>query len=198
MQEYAYIRVSSKEQNIARQVEAMKALGLTEKQMYIDKQSGKDFARPQYKKLLRKLKPNDVLYTKSIDRLGRNYEEVMEQWRYLTQNRKIDIVILDFPLLDTRQQNFGLTGKFLADLTLQVLSYVAQMERDNIKQRQQEGIRIAKENGVHFGRKPMQRPEKYNELKEKWGKKEISARAAAKQLGITHRTFLNWVKSENG
>ena len=132
---YAYIRVSCKDQNVARQVAAMRKLGIPDKKMYIDKQSGKNFERTSYKKLLKKLKKGDVLFVKSIDRLGRNYEEVIEQWRYLTKDKQIDIVVLDFPLLDTRKQVNGLTGKFVADLILQILSYVAQMARENIKQR---------------------------------------------------------------
>lgn len=149
---YAYIRVSTKDQNIDRQVEAMKEAG-------IDKQSSKDFERKNYKKMLRKLKAGDEVYIKSIDRLGRNYDEIIEQWRILTKDKDVDVSVLDFPLLDTKNKINGLTGKFIADLVLQILSYVAQIERENIRQRQAEGIRIAKEKGVKFGRPVMDIPE---------------------------------------
>ena len=164
MSNYAYIRVSSREQNVARQVEAMKQQGITKEKMYIDKQSGKNFDRPQYKKLMKKLCENDILYVKSIDRLGRNYDEIIEQWRYLTKKKKIDIVVLDFPLLDTRQQIHGLTGKFIADLVLQIMSYVVQIERENTKQRQREGIQLAKERGVQFGRPEAKIPDEFEQM----------------------------------
>ena len=137
---YAYIRVSSKDQNIDRQVEAMRNIGILEKNMYIDRQSGKNFNRKKYQSLLEQLNSSDELYIKSIDRLGRDYDEIQEQWRYLTKVKNIDIIVLDLPLLDTRNQVNGITGKFIADLVLQILSYVAQVERENIKQRQAEGI----------------------------------------------------------
>lgn len=164
MAKYAYIRVSSKDQNIARQVEAIQEIGLTKKQMYIDKQSGKDFIRKNYQRLVRKLKAGDELYIKSIDRLGRDYDEILEQWRYLTKVKDIDMIVLDFPLLDTRNQVNGVTGKFIADLVLQIFSYVAQIERENTKQRQAEGIRIAKEKGVQFGRPKHDFPEDFEEI----------------------------------
>ena len=145
---YAYIRVSSREQNVARQVEAMLEIGIKKKDMFIDKQSGKDFNREKYQKLLRRLKSTDVVYIKSIDRLGRNYEEIIEQWKVITKEKNADIFVLDFPLLNTTNQVGGVTGKFLADLVLQILSYVAQIERENIKQRQAEGIRVAKRNEI--------------------------------------------------
>lgn len=194
MSDYAYIRVSCKDQNVARQVAAMRELGIPDKQMYIDKQSGKDFQRTYYKKLLRKLKTGDVLYVKSIDRLGRNYEDVTEQWRYLTKEKKVDIVVLDFPLLDTRKQVNGLTGKFVADLILQILSYVAQMERENIKQRQTEGIRIAKENGVKFGRPKIEIPEKFESVYWLWKENKISKTEAAKRLETNRTTFGRWIE----
>ena len=152
MAKYAYIRVSSKDQNIARQVEAMQEMGLTKKQMYIDKQSGKDFIRKNYQRLVKKLKAGDELYIKSIDRLGRDYDEILEQWRYLTRVKDIELIVLDFPLLDTRNQVNGVTGKFIADLVLQILSFVAHSERENIRKRQAEGIAAAKNRGVKFGR----------------------------------------------
>ena len=146
---------------------------------------------------MRKLKNGDTLVIKSIDRLGRNYDEILEQWRIITKEKQAYIIVLDMPLLDT-QQNRDLTGTLIADIVLQLLSYVAQTEREFIRQRQAEGIAAAKERGVQFGRRPIERPEAYNALKLQWESNQISARAAAKQLGITHRTFLNWVHKENG
>lgn len=147
MEKYGYVRVSSKDQNIDRQVVALIESGIEKKNLFFDRKSGKDFDRKEYKRLIKKLKANDELYIKSIDRLGRNYEEIIEQWHFLTKEKDIEIVVLDFPLLDTRHQVNGLTGKFIADLVLQILSYVAQIERENIKQRQAEGIQLAKEKG---------------------------------------------------
>ncbi len=161
----------------------------------MDKQSGKDFNRPQYKRLVRKLKKDDLLYIKSIDRLGRNYAEILEQWRLLTQTKGIDIVVLDMPLLDTRQ-NRDLTGTLIADIVLQLLSYVAQTEREFIRQRQAEGIAAAKARGVRFGRQPMQRPDDFPLVRQRWEHGEISARQAAAQLKIAHRTFLLWTKEK--
>ena len=195
--EYGYVRVSTKEQNELRQIIALREFGIGEKQIYVDKQSGKDFERTNYKKLVRKLKNGDTIVIKSIDRLGRNYEEILEQWRIITKEKQVAVVVLDMPLLDTRQ-NRDLTGTLLADIVLQLLSYVAQTEREFIRQRQAEGIAAAREQGVRFGRKPMERPIEFETLKGQWQKKEISARAAAKQLGITHRTFLRWVNEKNG
>lgn len=195
--EYGYVRVSTKEQNEQRQIIALREFGIEEKRIYMDKQSGKDFERAKYKKLLRKIKSGDTLVVKSIDRLGRNYDEILEQWRIITKEKQVAIVVLDMPLLDTRQ-NRDLTGTLIADIVLQLLSYVAQTEREFIRQRQAEGIAAAKENGVRFGRRPMERPTKYEALKVEWERKEISARAAARQLGITHRTFLKWVHENNG
>lgn len=195
--EYGYVRVSTKEQNEQRQIIALREFGIEEKRIYMDKQSGKDFEREKYKKLLRKIKSGDTLVVKSIDRLGRNYDEILEQWRIITKEKQVAIVVLDMPLLDTRQ-NRDLTGTLIADIVLQLLSYVAQTEREFIRQRQAEGIAAAKENGVRFGHRPMERPTKYEALKVEWERKEISARAAARQLGITHRTFLKWVHENNG
>lgn len=195
--EYGYARVSTKEQNEQRQLIALREFGIAEKKIFVDKQSGKDFERPNYRKLIKKLKPDDTLVIKSIDQLGRNYEEILEQWRIITKEKQAAIVVLDMPLLDTRK-NRDLTGTLIADIVLQLLSYVAQTEREFIRQRQAEGIAAAKARGVQFGRKPMERPPEYDAIKERWQTGELSARAAAKKLGITHRTFLLWVNEKNG
>lgn len=195
--EYGYVRVSTREQNEQRQMIALREFGIPERHIFLDKQSGKDFERLNYKKLMRRLKNGDTLVIKSIDRLGRNYDEILEQWRIITKDKQVYIVVLDMPLLDTKQ-NRDLTGTLIADIVLQLLSYVAQTEREFIRQRQAEGIAAAKERGVRFGRSPMVRPEAYEALKLQWKDNQISARAAAKQLGITHRTFLKWVHEENG
>lgn len=195
--EFGYIRVSTREQNEQRQLIAMQEFGIPQNRIYMDKQSGKDFERKSYKKMVRKLKKDDTLVVKSIDRLGRNYEEILEQWRIITKEKQAAIVVLDMPLLDTRR-NRDLTGTLIADIVLQLLSYVAQTEREFIRQRQAEGIAAAKRNGVKFGRKPMERPNGLESLKEQWLHGELSARAAAKQLGVTHSTFLRWVKECNG
>lgn len=195
--EYGYIRVFTREQNEQRQLIAMQEFGIPHNRIYMDKQSGKDFERKNYKKMVRKLKKDDTLVVKSIDRLGRNYEEILEQWRIITKEKQAAIVVLDMPLLDTRQ-NRDLTGTLIADIVLQLLPYVAQTEREFIRQRQAEGIAAAKRNGVKFGRKPMERPNGLESLKEQWLHGELSARAAAKQLGVTHSTFLRWVKECNG
>lgn len=193
---YGYIRVSSRDQNEDRQVIAMREFGIAEKNLVIDKQSGKDFARPGYRRLLRKLKQNDTLVIKNIDRLGRNYDEVLEQWRLLTKEKQVDIVVLDMPLLDTRKGR-DLIGTLISDIVLQLLSYVAQTEREFIHQRQAEGIAAAKARGVKFGRKPKERPAEYEHLRDEWRAGRISARAAARQLGVAHRTFMKWVEQEN-
>ena len=161
----------------------------------MDKQSGKDFERPQYKKLLRKMKKDDLLYIKSIDRLGRNYGEILEQWRVLTKEKGVDIVVLDMPLLDTRR-NRDLTGTLIADIVLQLLSYVAQTEREFIHQRQAEGIAAAKARGVKFGRPRKVLPEGFGEVKARWERGELSARAAGRLLGVTHRSFLLWAQDD--
>lgn len=197
MKKYAYIRVSSKDQNIDRQVMAMEGIGLIKKQMIIDYQTGKDFNRQNYRKLVKKLKRGDELYIKSIDRLGRNYDEILAEWRYLTTVKQINIIVLDFPLLDTRLKVNGITGKFLADLVLQVLSYVAQVERENINQRQREGIKIAKEKGVKFGRPKKEYPENFLEVARMWREGNISLRDGAKLLSISHTTFSNWLREKS-
>lgn len=193
---YGYVRVSSRDQNEERQIIAMHEFGVDDKQIYMDKQSGKDFERPQYKKLMRKIKTGDTIVIKSIDRLGRNYDEILVQWRTITKQKKVAIVVLDMPLLDTRQ-NRDLTGTLIADIVLQLLSYVAQTERDFIKQRQKEGIAAAKARGVQFGRTPMERPADYDQIKASWFQEKISAREAGRRLGVTHKTFLRWVNSDN-
>lgn len=195
--EYGYVRVSTKEQNEQRQMIALREFGISDKLIYVDKQSGKDFERPNYKKMIRKIKRGDTVVIKSIDRLGRNYDEILEQWRIITKEKQVAVVVLDMPLLDTRQ-NKDLTGTLIADIVLQLLSYVAQTEREFIRQRQAEGIAAAKEHGIKFGRKPKERPEQFEDIKEQWKEKKISARAAARKLGITHSTFLRWANEENG
>lgn len=189
---YGYVRVSTKEQNEARQVLALREYRVSEKNIYVDKVSGKDFNRPQYRKLMRDIKPGDVLVIKSIDRLGRNYEEILLQWRRITKEKAVDIVVLDMPLLDTRKSGNDLAGTFIADLVLQILSYVAQTERENIRQRQREGIVAAKLRGVKFGRPGKPVPEKFWELKNDWENKKISSRQAARELSIAQDTFLRW------
>ena len=194
--EYGYARVSTREQNAERQRIALTGFGIAESAIFVDKQSGKDFERTQYRRLMRKLKDGDTLVVKSIDRLGRNYEEILEQWRIITKEKRAAIVVLDMPLLDTRQ-NRDLTGTLIADIVLQLLSYVAQTEREFIRQRQAEGIAAAKARGVQFGRRPSPKPIEFPQLKEQWSKGEISACQAAKALRITHRTFLRWARSDS-
>ena len=185
---YGYIRVSSRDQNEDRQLIALKEIGVPDKNIYLDKQSGKDFNRPQYKKLLRKLKKDDLLYIKSIDRLGRNYEEILQQWRILTKEKGIDIVVLDMPLLDTRRGK-DLMGTFLSDIVLQVLSFVAENERTNIRQRQAEGIAAAKAKGVKFGRPPLPLPENFYEVHKAWRAKKITLKEAAEACNMPIGTF---------
>ena len=186
--EYGYVRVSTREQNEQRQVIAMKEYGVEEARIYTDKQSGKDFARKNYKRLLRKLKSGDTLVIKSIDRLGRNYEEILEQWRYITKEKQAAIVVLDMPLLDTRQTR-DLTGTLIADLVLQLLSYVAQTERESIRQRQAEGIAAAKARGVRFGRVPKPLPDNFRAVCRRWESGEITGTAAARECGMPLSTF---------
>ena len=188
---YGYIRVSTREQNEARQVDAMKKFGVD--RMVMDKQSGKDFDRPAYQKLVGMLRPGDVLVVKSIDRLGRNYSDILEQWRIITKEIGASIVVIDMPLLDTRS-NRDLTGTLIADIVLQLLSYVAETERAFIKQRQKEGIAAAKVRGVRFGPPEREKPDGFEELEGKWRRGEISAREAGRMLGIPHTTFLKWVR----
>ncbi|WP_041139579.1 recombinase family protein [Beduini massiliensis] len=194
MKKYGYVRVSTKDQNIDRQMSAMLMEKIEKENIYIDKLSGKDFNRPKYKKLCRKLQAGDTVYVKSIDRLGRDYDEIIEQWRFLTKVKDIDIIVLDFPLLDTRNQVNGITGKFIADLVLQILSYVAQVERENIHQRQMEGIKEAKAKGIQFGRPANDFPEDFEEVYNLWKMKQISQREAGKRLNSSHVMFRRWVQ----
>lgn len=187
--DYGYIRVSTKEQNESRQMVAMEEFGIEESRLYVDKQSGKDFNRPAYQELLEKVSKDDCIVIKSIDRLGRNYDEILEQWRVITKVKGASIVVLDMPLLDTREKNRDLTGVFIADLVLQILCYVAQSERENIRQRQAEGIAVAKEKGVQFGRPKMDRPENAQELYKKYKRQEITGSKAATELGVSRTTF---------
>lgn len=192
---YGYARVSTREQHEDRRLIALRQWGVEEKNIYLDTLSGKDFNRPQYRRLIRKLKPGDILVVKTIDRLGRNYNEIIEQWQQITKQKQADIVMLDMPLLDTRQGK-DLIGTLIADIVLQLLSYVAQTEREFIRMRQAEGIAAAKERGVRFGPKPKDKPEMFESCKERWERGEISARKAAKQLQVSHNTFLKWVRRE--
>lgn len=190
---YGYVRVSTKEQNEDRQLIALKNEGVSKKNVFMDKQSGKDFERKEYKKMLRKLNADDVLYVKSIDRLGRDYEEILEQWRFLTKKKKVDIVVIDMPLLDTRRGK-DLIGTFLSDVVLQVLSFVAENERSNIRQRQAEGIAAAKARGVRFGRPERKLPENFSEVCMQWQVGAISATRAAQMCGMPLTTFRYKVK----
>ena len=185
---YGYCRVSSQDQNEQRQLIAMHEAGVQQDHIYVDKQSGKDFKRQMYMRLLRKLKAGDLLYIKSIDRLGRNYKEIIEQWRIITKEKNADIVVIDMPLLDTRRGR-DLMGTFLSDIVLQVLSFVAENERNNIHQRQAEGIAAAKARGVHFGRRPNPLPDNFYEVYQQWKMKKISVSEAAKQCGMPQTTF---------
>lgn len=188
MNTYGYVRVSTKEQNEDRQLIALHELGLTDKFIFVDKQSGKDFNRPQYQRLLRKLRPGDLLYIKSIDRLGRNYEEIQNQWRVLTKEKGVDICIVDMPILDTRRGK-DLLGTFISDLVLQLLSFVAENERTNIKQRQAEGIAAAKAKGIRFGRPPKPLPENFHSVYQQWKQGAITGTAAARECGMPLSTF---------
>ena len=184
MTTYGYIRVSSKDQNEDRQRIALREAGVAEKHLYLDKQSGKDFERPQYKNLIHRLKKDDLLYIKSIDRLGRNYEEILEQWRLITKEKGADIAVLDMPVLDTRRGK-DLMGTFLSDIVLQILSFVAESERDNIRQRQAEGIAAAKARGVRFGRPP----DNFQQVYRAWRSKELTLRQAAQLCEMPKDTF---------
>ena len=191
---YAYIRVSTKHQNIDRQFEEIKALGIDDKYIYIDKESGKDFNRNNYQKLIKKLKKDDLLIIKSIDRLGRNYHMILEEWARITKTIGADIKVLDMPLLDTRIEGKNLVGKFISDIVLQVLSFVAENERINIKQRQAEGIRIAKEKGVKFGRPKAILPPNTIDILDKYINKELTNILAARLIGVSRGTFFRLVK----
>ena len=192
---YGYIRVLSKDQCEDRQFLALKQFDIPRKNIYVDKVSGKNFDRPEYNRLVKRLKKGDVLIVLSIDRLGRNYDEIQNQWRIITKVKQVDIVVLDMPLLDTRKKgDQDLTGTFIADMVLQILAYVAQIERENIKQRQKEGIYAAKSRGVIFGRPRKDVPQNFKEIKNQWLQNQITSRQSAKALGIAQSTFLRWVQ----
>ena len=184
---YAYVRVSTAEQNAARQLEALGGL-VPKERIFVDKQSGKDFHRPQYRRMVRRMKKDDLLYIKSIDRLGRNYGEILEQWRHLTREKGVDIVVLDMPLLDTRRGK-DLMGTFLSDIVLQVLSFVAENERTNIRQRQAEGIAAAKARGVKFGRPPIPLPDNFHAVHKAWRAKQLTLDQAAAACHLPRGTF---------
>ena len=192
---YGYVRVSSVEQNEDRQLIALENVGVAKRNIFTDKQSGKDFERGQYKRLLKKLKPSDLLYILSIDRLGRNYIEIQEQWRVLTKEKGVDIGVIDMPVLDTRKGK-DLLGTFIADLVLQILSFVAQTERENIRSRQAQGIAAAKKRGVKFGRPKKEVPANFKSVVEKWQCKELSSRQAAKECGMPLSTFRSKAKQK--
>lgn len=191
---YGYVRVSSRDQREDRQVLALREFQVPDQNIFMDKLSGKDFNRPQYRRMVRKIKKGDVLVIKSVDRLGRNYEEILEQWQLLTKEKHADVVVLDMPLLDTRKSEKNLMGIFMADLVLQILSYVAQAERENILQRQKEGIAAARRRGVKFGRPKKNVPAEFEQIKREWTSKKISSREAARRLGISQDTFLRWAR----
>lgn len=192
MKQYGYIRVSTKEQNPDRQIEAMRGAGIADCDMVIEKQSGKDFERPEYQRLIRRLRAGDVLFIKSIDRLGRNYAEILEEWRTLTKEKGADIVVLDMPLLDTRRGR-DLTGTLIADIVLQLLSYVAETERAFIRQRQREGIDAAKKKGVRFGRRPVEKPENWSELLLDYRYGQISMAGIARASHVSRATVCRWI-----
>lgn len=193
---YGYARVSARDQNLARQFEALKRFPVEERFIYSDSASGKDFDRPSYRELMRLMRPGDVMVVKSIDRLGRNYNEIIEQWRTITKGMGCAIVVIDMPLLDTRNQTQGLTSAFIADLVLQVLSYVAQIERENIKQRQAEGIALAKARGVRFGRPAKMRPENYHDVSRQVLQGSLSRKSAALLLGVSITTLEKWMDAD--
>ncbi|MBQ6523787.1 MAG: recombinase family protein [Atopobiaceae bacterium] len=190
--EYGYARVSSKEQNLNRQIDALTEFGLSPRRIYSDKASGKDFNRPQYRRLLRRIEHGDTIVIKSIDRLGRNYEEIIQEWRRITKTKGVYIVVLDMPLLDTRDRPDNVTGVFIADIVLQLLSYVAQVERENIRQRQAEGIAAAKARGVKFGRPAIERPGNFDEVMALFRQKTITRKKASEMLRVSPSTFDKW------
>ena len=186
---YGYARVSSREQNLDRQLDALRAFGVEDGAVYADKASGKDFERPAWHRLMGELRPGDVLAVKSIDRLGRDYAEILDVWRDVTKARGVFVVVLDMPVLDTREERDGITGVLIADIVLQLLSYVAQIERENIRQRQAEGIAAAKAKGIRFGRPPLPLPENFHENYQRWKSSEITCTTAARACGLPLSTF---------
>ena len=195
--EYGYARVSTIAQNLDRQLDELIKIGIDETRIYTDKESGKDFERKNYKRLLKKLKPGDVLFIKAIDRLGRNYNMILDEWRILTKEKGIDIVVIDMPLLDTRIEGKNLVGKFIADVVLQVLSFVAQNERETMRQRQAEGIKMAKLRGVKFGRPPKDIPDGFKEIVELYKQGKITSTEALEMSGLTRGTFYRKLKNSN-
>jgi len=193
---HGYARVSTKEQNEARQINALREYGISDRDIYVDKISGKSFNRPEYQRLLNVIRKGDLVVVLSIDRLGRNYTEIQEQWRYITSELGADIKVLDMPLLDTRTNGDNIDTRFVSDLVLQILSYVAAKERESIKARQAQGIANAKAEGKHIGRPKAQRPENWDEIYQKWCDKEITAVAAMKELGLKTNTFYKFVNEE--
>lgn len=191
---FGYARVSTRDQNLARQIDALREFGVSECDIFCDKASGRDFCRPSYQRLVRRLRAGDTLVIKSIDRLGRSYQDIIEEWRCLTKERRARIVVLDMPLLDTREDRGGLTGELIADIVLQLLSYVAQVERDNIRQRQAEGIAAARARGVRFGRPRIERPEAFEHARRAYGAREMTAAEAALMCGVSRATFLRWMR----
>lgn len=193
---YGYARVSSRDQNLARQIDALEAFGVKRRSIYLDKASGKDFQRAGYRRLVRRLRPGDTLVIKSIDRLGRNYDEILEEWRFITKRREAFIVVLDMPLLDTRRVQNGVTGEFIADMVLQLLSYVAHIERENIHQRQAEGIAAAQARGVRFGRPRIEVPPQFEEMRDAYLDRSISSTEAARRCGVSRSTFMRWIRGD--
>lgn len=191
---YGYVRVSSHDQNEERQLIALDEMQVPRENIYIDKQSGKDFNRPQYKRMLKKIKPDDLVYVKSIDRLGRNYSDILEQWKVITKDKKVDLYVIDMPILDTRREK-NLLGTFISDLVLTLLSYVAENERVNIRQRQAEGIAAAKARGVHFGRTPNPLPNNFYEVCQRWKMKKVTIKQAAEECGMPVSTFYGRAKA---
>ena len=192
---YGYARVSSRDQSLARQLDALGAFGIERRRIYVDKASGKDFERAGYRRLMRCLRPGDTMVIKSIDRLGRNYDEIIEEWRQLTKRRGVAIVVLDMPLLDTRQSHDGVTGEFIADMVLQLLSYVAQVERENIRQRQAEGIAAARARGVRFGRPTIAPPQEFETVRAAYLAHELTGDAAAELCRVSRSTFFRWMSA---
>ena len=192
-----YARVSTVNQHLDRQIDELHKVGLLDSQIFVDKESGKDFNRANYKKLLKRLKPGDVLFVKSIDRLGRNYNMILDEWRIITKDKDVDIVVIDMPLLDTRIEGKNLVGKFIADVVLQVLSFVAENERETMKQRQAEGIRMARLRGVKFGRPSKPVPDNFDEIAKLYKEKEITVIAAIEMSGLTRGTFYRNLNSLN-
>ncbi len=194
MSAYGYARVSSRDQNLHRQLNVLDALDLD--RVFCDKASGRDFERPEYKKLMRKLRAGDTVYVSSLDRLGRNYDEVRGEWRRITSEKQADIVVLDMPVLDTRSKDCGLTGRFIADMVLDVLAYVAAMERENIHERQRQGIEAAKARGVRFGRPKIEKPDNWEAVKRGYLRREIRRVDAAEMVGVSKTTFDTWVRND--